>query len=407
MASGDTRQVGARPYTVRLLAEHRDPEGAFATRFYEAWDPALQRQVALKEMAALQQNERSRDFLARARDEARLLARIGEQPNLPLIYDMAEEDNGVWLVMEFVKGTVLAKLYLRPDARPPDRDGILTVLSIILDVCRALQTLHGQRIAHRDIAPTNIIVGPRGAKLVDVGLAVWPSRRAFENWEEGEGTRGYRAPEQTAWRGPLAIPSLASDVYSLGALLYRLLTASPLPPLPPSAQPPPPSRSNPMVPPALDQLVLAALAYVPKERPGIGQFYQQLRAVRDALRQDHFEVQRSPLPEEPPGTAPAPATAEGEAIAAEEKWSVPPPRSETSPLTERYNEGMPEPPPLPAMPPLPHKPQVIMPAPAEQARAKRTVLIAAGGVVFACITALVSCAFLFFLTGVLGPIVTR
>lgn len=352
MASGDTRRVGGRRYIVHLLAEHRDPNGAFATRFYRAWDPVLQRQVALKEMTALQQNERGRGFLDRARDEARLLARIGDEPNLPLIYDVAEEDNRAWLVMEFVEGPTLTKLYLHPEARPPDRDGILAILSIILDVCRALRTLHGHRVAHRDVAPANIIVGKRGAKLVDVGLAVWPSRRAFERWEEGEGTRGYRAPEQTAWRGPLVIPSPASDVYSLGALLYRLLTASPLPPLPPGARPPSLSHSNHAISPALDALIVTALAYVPKERPRLGQFCQRLRGIRDALQQAPVEIEPEPVP--PPENSSVDVSASvvdnEKTVAIEEERSAPPLATDTSPLAERYNEGMPKPSPLPEMP---------------------------------------------------------
>jgi serine/threonine protein kinase len=391
MPSDDTRSVGGKRYNVRLIYEHSDPERAFATRFYEAWDPVLQRQVALKEMVALRQDERGRDFLTRARDEARLLAKIGEQRNLPLIYDVVEEKDRTWLVMEFVKGPALSDLYLRPDAQPPARDGVLAILDVALDVCRALQTLHQHRIAHRDIAPANIMVGKRGAKLVDVGLAVWPSRRAYEAWETGEGTRGYRAPEQTAWRGPLTIPGPASDVYSLGAVLYRLLTASPLPPLPPGAQPPPLSRANPAVPPVLDELVVAALAHAPKERPGLGRFYQRLRAIRDTVRDAPAEAERFPAAVQSVADTHVPAATSEETVVTEERQSILQPETGASSLAERYNEGIPEPPPFPTLPPSPRAQEVSLPSHQEQTQARRTLLIVAG-VIAACVAAIVGCA---------------
>ncbi|MCL4301649.1 MAG: serine/threonine protein kinase [Anaerolineae bacterium] len=387
MASANTRDVGGKQYHVRLMSEHLDPDRVFASRLYEGWDPLLQRQVALKEMVALQQNKQGEEFLKHARDEARLLAQLGEHSNLPLIYNVAEEKDCVWLEMEFVKGKTLFDLYLGSNAQPPDWGGILAILEIALDVCRALLTLHRHHIAHRDVTPANIIVGPQGGKLVDVGLAVWPSRRAYEAWEEGEGTRGYRAPEQTAWRGPLTIPSPASDVYGLGAVLYHLLTASPLPPLPPGTDPPPPSHANDAVPPALDDLITAALVNNPKERPKPGEFYERLRAIRDSLRHNPAtsEVTKSQHGETPLTQDAIPSPAEKKTELKAEQGSLSPPNTQSSNLAERYNERVQKPTELPKTPPPPRKLEVTMPTSTEQVRAKRTLFAISGGCLIACL----------------------
>jgi serine/threonine protein kinase len=386
MASVDTRDIGGKRYYVQLISTHVDPEGDFATSLYEGWDPKLRRRVALKEMVALKQNQQSKEFLQHACNEARLLAQLGEQPNLPLIYNEVEEDDRVWLEMEFVKGQTLFDCYLGPNAQPPDRGGILAILDIALNICRALQTLHREHIAHRDVTPFNILVGQRGAKLVDVGLAVWPSRRAYEAWEEGEGTRGYRAPEQTSWRERLTIPSPASDVYSLGAVLYHLLTVSPLPPLPPGTLPLLPSQVNEAVPPALDELVMAALAYHPKERPRPGEFFERLRVIRDMLRQAPAPETAAPAtvtdPRAQPAIQPLP-TYTTEAVAQPVKNIAL--ANGASSLTEQYNESIPKPPDLPDVPPFPRKANVMIPSQAEQTRAKWIVLIILGTCLVACL----------------------
>lgn len=349
-----TRTVGGRRYDVRPIYERIALQEAYAIRLYEAWDPDLGRRVALKEVALLKRSEAGRALLDQARAEARLLARVGEHPNLPLLYDVVEEQDRVWLVMEYVPGKTVAELYLRRERRPPGPEEIQTILDIGGGVCRALQALHRRGIAHRDVAPANIVVSPGGTvKLIDVGLAALPGRTPYQ--AEGEGTPGYRAPEQTAARDPLTLPGPPSDVYGLAAILYHLLTST-SPPVPlPTRCPPPPSQINPSVPQALDELLLAALAYSPKERPGSGAFCQQLRTVRDSLR----------MQEERPDQA-------------------------LISLAERYNEEIKQPPPPPPAPPPPRTPRVKLPGEAERARAWRTLLIA-GGVLFSCIVALSTC----------------
>lgn len=359
MLSDDTsrhRAVGGKRYAVRPIYERLDPQGAYAVRLYEAWDPDLGRRVALKEIALQRQDEAGRALLEQARAEARLLARVGEHPNLPLLYDVVEEKDRVWLVMEFVSGKTVAELYLRPGREPPGPEQVATILDIGVGVCRALQALHRRGVAHRDVSPANIVVGPGGkVKLIDVGLAALPGRTPYR--AEGEGTPGYRAPEQTAARDPLTLPGPPSDVYGLAAVLYHLLTGT-APPVPlPRRSPPPPSGTNPAVPSSLDDLIVAALAYTPKDRPGSGEFCQRLRAVRDGLR------------------------------AAEDQGQPP------SSLADRYNEEAVRPEPPPSAPPPPRTPRVDLPSEAERTRAQRTLLIAVG-VLLSCLAALTACGVL-------------
>jgi serine/threonine protein kinase len=384
----NTRDVGGKRYTVKLLYEHADPEGAFATRLYDAFNTGLERREALKEMVALRHDKRGQSFLECACTEARLLARAGQHPNLPLLYDHVEESERVWLRMEFVEGNSLAQVFLRPDAKPPNRETVFRMLEVMLDVGRALDALHHCGIAHRDVSPANIIMTPHRTKLVDVGLAAWPGRYAYH--AEGEGTLGYRSPEQTAARDPLTIPSLPSDVYGMGAVLYHLLTASPLPPLLPGQSPEPPGRINPAVPGALDDLVCAALAYNPQDRPGIGQLNQRLRAVREGLRQTLREPPsaiREPVNSSPSQVEAKTSTGEQAEPAASE--TKPP-----HPLAGLYNESAPKPSSLPIPPPMPREIRVSLPTSEEQHRATWRVILFALGMVFACAVSLATCSVL-------------
>lgn len=358
MESNNILQIKGKKYIARLIYEREDPEMGLLTCLYEAWDTALQRQVALKEFALIRPALAKENPLDIARCEARLLAQVGEHPNLPLLYDIAEEGGRLWLEMEFVRGVSLAELYLRPGAMLSTKEDILEVLEIALDIGHALQALHQHGIAHRDVSPNNIIVGKQ-VKLIDLGLAVRSSRQAYR--AEGEGTVGYRAPEQTAARDSLSLPGPASDVYGLAAVLYHVLTATP-PPLPlPGRSFPRPSQVNPALPRALDDILTAALALAPKERPPIGQFVHQLRKVRDSLR--HI---------------PSASGQQDISLEATQSESFPPALETVAvSLAECYNEGLPEPLLPPEPPPLPRSPQIELPPLTEQVRARWIVLTGA------------------------------
>jgi class 3 adenylate cyclase len=208
--------------------------------------------------------------LARARREAQAMGKLGEHPHIVRILDSGEEDRVPFIVSEYVGGGDLASLLDDCDGRRLDID---QAIAIAIDVTRALEHAHARGIIHRDLKPANIWLGDDGtARLGDFGLATTDrrSRAAVEGMLVG--TVNYLPPEQALGRSS----DERSDLYSLGAMLYELLTGEP--PFPGedavaiigqhlNAQPVAPSLHRPEISPALDRLVLHLLAKSPDDRP--------------------------------------------------------------------------------------------------------------------------------------------
>ncbi len=208
--------------------------------------------------------------LARARREAQAMGKLGEHPHVVRILDSGEEDRVPFIVSEYVGGGDLASLLDDCDGRRLEID---RALAIAIDVCRALEHAHGRGIIHRDLKPANIWLGDDDtARLGDFGLATTDrrSREAVEGMLVG--TVNYLPPEQALGRSS----DERSDVYSLGAMVYELLTGEP--PFPGedavaiigqhlNAQPVAPSLHRPEISPAIDRLVLRLLAKSPDDRP--------------------------------------------------------------------------------------------------------------------------------------------
>ena len=175
-----------------------------------------------------------------------------------------------FIVSEYVGGGDLAGLLDDCEGR---RLEVERAIAIAIDVCRALEHAHARGIVHRDLKPANVWLGDDGtARLGDFGLATTDrrSRAAVEGMLVG--TVAYLPPEQALGRSSDA----RSDLYSLGAMLYELLTGEP--PFPGedavaiigqhlNAEPVAPSRHRPEIPPALDRLILELLAKAPDDRP--------------------------------------------------------------------------------------------------------------------------------------------
>jgi serine/threonine-protein kinase len=203
------------------------------------------------------------------------------------VYDFGLTPKGAfYYVMEYLPGLTLGQMVSGHGALPPGR-----VIYIVRQVCEALHEAHSAGLVHRDVKPGNVIVGRYGTrsdvvKLLDFGLVRFLGN-AHETHLTGEGqllgTPDYMSPEQVggaAGAGPL------SDIYSLGALTYYLITGRP-PFVRPTAgeailarlhePPPPPSMSRPDVPRDLEAVVLHCLAKHPSDR------FPSIKALGDAL----------------------------------------------------------------------------------------------------------------------------
>jgi hypothetical protein len=173
---------------------------------YRAFDERLQRQVAIKEVAAAP---------GRVMREAQAAARLNH-PAIVTLYELGERDGHALLVSELVHGPTLDRL--RSEGRLTDRD----VGEIGADICRALVHAHACGVVHRDIKPQNVVVrgdpapGPR-AKLMDFGIARLAGAPTLTDAGEVVGTLAYMSPEQASGEpvGP------ESDVYSLALTLYE------------------------------------------------------------------------------------------------------------------------------------------------------------------------------------------
>lgn len=229
-----------------------------------ALDTRLGRRVAVKllreDLAA------SPEFVERFRREAHTVAGLGHA-NIAQVFDYGQDGPVHFIVMELVPGSDLARL-LRDRGRILPAD----VVDIGSQVCAALAAAHRADIVHRDIKPGNVIVGPDGhVKVTDFGIARALGEAPLTQTGSVMGTAQYLPPEQST--GQRATP--ASDLYSLGVLIYQMLTGDvPFTGDSPvavavqhlSEEVPAPSTVVPDVPPGLDRVVTRATQKRPEDR---------------------------------------------------------------------------------------------------------------------------------------------
>ena len=179
---------------------------------YTAWDPVLEREVALKVMASSIVSDD--ELRLRFEREAKAVARL-QHANIVTIYDLGYDDNGSpFIAMELLKGTDLEGR-IRKDPPP-----FAQRLEIISHVCRGLAHAHRNGIVHRDIKPANVFVMEGGGvKIMDFGVARWMQSSQTQTGAV-LGTADYMSPEQI--RGQKV--DGRSDVFAVGIILYRLLT---------------------------------------------------------------------------------------------------------------------------------------------------------------------------------------
>jgi eukaryotic-like serine/threonine-protein kinase len=230
---------------------------------YLAEDEELGRRVAIKIL-----NERHAaddQFVERFRREATNAAGLSH-PNIVSIYDRGEAEGTYYIAMEYLEGSTLKDIVVRRGPLPVE-----DAIGFARDVLEALRFAHRKGLVHRDIKPHNVMCdSDRRVKVTDFGIA---RAGASQMTEAGSiiGTAQYLSPEQA--RGG-AIDH-RSDLYSVGVVLYELLTGTvPFAGATPveiamkhlSSVPEPPSARRPEVPEALDQIILRALAKDPDER---------------------------------------------------------------------------------------------------------------------------------------------
>ncbi len=208
--SGRHRTIIGNRYEVDL--EHPIGVGGMAT-VYRGFDLQSRRVVALKTLRA--EYQRDPGSRARFRREARAMAFVNH-PNLVTIYDLHEEPDGSWVVMEFIEGQTLKTLVQEEGPLPPE-----SVVLILQQLANALAHIHERNLVHQDIKPQNIMITDSGeVKIIDFGLAQPPGARIEHGGGMAFGTVAYLAPEQA--RGDAV--GFETDVYSLGCVVYELLT---------------------------------------------------------------------------------------------------------------------------------------------------------------------------------------
>jgi len=231
---------------------------------YRGMDTLLQRQVAVKVLREAFAGDPA--FLARFQREARAAANL-DHPNVVTVYDVGQDGDRHYIVMECVDGQDL-KTLIRQEGRLDLDDA----LDITLQVCAGVGHAHKAGIIHCDIKPQNVLVTRDGrAKVTDFGIARALSGSGITESETVWGSPLYFSPEQAAGESP----SPASDVYSIGVMLYEMLAgAPPFQAEKPTAlalmhmreEPPPLAVRNPQVPPQLERIVRRVLSKEPSAR---------------------------------------------------------------------------------------------------------------------------------------------
>ncbi len=199
----DQPLLAGRYRTVRRLGS-----GGMAT-VYLAEDERLHRSVADKRLHADSAAERGRRF----QREARLGASFSH-PNLVTVYDVVSEDDDVLLIMEYIDGATLAQELARGSLEPG------RAAEVVLGIAAGLGHAHRQGVVHRDVKPANVLLGPRGVKVADLGIASAIEGTQITRSGTVLGTPSYMAPEQLEGReaGP------AVDVYALAAVAFEALS---------------------------------------------------------------------------------------------------------------------------------------------------------------------------------------
>jgi beta-lactam-binding protein with PASTA domain/tRNA A-37 threonylcarbamoyl transferase component Bud32 len=266
-----------RTYSGRYELTHLIARGGMA-QVYRAMDRQLERPVALKVL--FPELSVDRTFVERFRREAQAAANLSH-PNIVPVFDWGEDDGSYFIVMEYVEGRPLSAVLRDPQPMPPRQ-----IATIGAGVAAALAFAHRHGVVHRDVKPGNVLITPDGdVKVTDFGIArAMNTEESLTQTGAVMGTAAYFSPEQAEGKGV----DSRSDIYSLGVVLYEMAVGRPPftgdSPVAVASKhvrdmPVLPREANPTVPPALEAVIMKAMAKDPDDRYGSA---EELRA--DLLR---------------------------------------------------------------------------------------------------------------------------
>jgi serine/threonine-protein kinase len=196
----------------RYRLEAKLGSGGMST-VYLASDETLERRVAVKVMHREMSDQP--DQLERFRREARAVAQLSH-PNVVAVIDAGEDGGHPYIVFEYVEGETLKQRIDRLGRLPVDE-----ATAYAIEIGRGLAAAHARRMVHRDVKPQNVLIDPEGrAKVTDFGIARTLESDGLTKTGRVLGTTDYVSPEQAMGHGV----DLRSDIYSLGVLLYEMLT---------------------------------------------------------------------------------------------------------------------------------------------------------------------------------------
>jgi serine/threonine protein kinase len=277
-------------------------EGGMGT-VYKAHDTVIGRNVAVKVLTEEMGTEPG--FRERFRREARTAARLTE-PHIIPIHDTGEVDGRLYLVMPIINGTDVGTLLSRGGPMTPQR-----AVRVIEQLAAALDAAHAAELVHRDVKPSNaLLTGHDFIYLIDFGIAHNAAATKLTHTGVIVGTFAYMAPE----RFRTGVADARADVYSLACMLYECLTG--VQPYPGDSaeqqitghltlDPPKPSRLNPAIPAAFDEVIARGMAKQPTAR-----FYsagELARAASAAAAMSQLPTRLTSAPSQPAGTRQFPA----------------------------------------------------------------------------------------------------
>ncbi|WP_459128727.1 protein kinase domain-containing protein [Guggenheimella bovis] len=264
--------------------------GGMAT-VYLAYCRVLKRKVAIKVLNTFEENGRENLLIY----EAKAIARVNH-PNIVQVYDIFEDDEKTYIVMEYVSGITLKEL-LRQQAPLPEED----LIEYSQKLAQALAHAHQNGVIHRDIKPENIIIDRNHEpKITDFGIAHVSNENTIIRSDQVFGSLRYASPEQLKGN----VIDERSDIYSLGVVMYEMATASmPFPDESPvtaafrKLKEPLPNvlTLNPHLSERVSRVILRATAIDPQERyRSMGEIYNDLKDQKEPVTKARYTSTKTP-----------------------------------------------------------------------------------------------------------------